>query len=281
MKSTWLIIIFLLGLSACTPNADNQAAAEPQIDYDQQLMNKLMKSEAGQIVAKAIDHCGGWDQWCKTETLSFIKRIQHHDSSGAVAREVSQLHQYQLRPQFKARLTWKIENDDYMIINNGESAWMYINGVEAKEKDQVNLAWNSSYGSHYVICMPFKLADPGTIMSYDGIDTLSGGQVVHNIKVDYEEGAGSTGGMHKWRYYFDKETFEPVANYLNYGEGHSYTEYGPFYKANDLLANKWRKSFSSNVKEDKVLLRTTYNNDELQYNVDLDPKLFEPLPQTN
>ncbi|MGI9544558.1 MAG: DUF6503 family protein [Cyclobacteriaceae bacterium] len=281
MKSKYLLITMLLGLYACQPKSGEQAATEPTTDHDLVAMNNLLESEAGQIVAKAIEHCGGWNQWTKTTTLSFIKRIQHHDSSGAVDREVSQLHQYQLRPQFKARLTWKQGNDDYMIINNGQSAWMYINGVEAKEKDKVNLAWNSSYGSHYVICMPFKLADPGTILAYDGIDTLSGGQVVHNIKVDYEEGAGSTGGMHHWRYFFDKDTYEPVANYLDYGEGHSYTEYGPFYEVENLIANKWRKSYSSNPEEEKILLRTTYNNDDLQYNVDLDPELFEPLAQPN
>jgi len=152
-------------------------------------MNRLPDNQAGEVVKKAIAYVGGWDTWAGKKNFSFYKNIVQLDSTGQEIRTIRQLHQYRLQPKFGARMTWEKEGKKYVIVNDGDRAWKYEDGKELTDEKSKKEAWNSSFGSNYVIEMPFKLTDPGAILTYDGIDTLEGNKVVHAVKVTYEKGA--------------------------------------------------------------------------------------------
>lgn len=238
-------------------------------------MERLPNNEAGEVVKKAIAFAGGWDAWEGKENFSFYKKITQLDSSGAVKRIVKQLHQYDLGDQFRARMTWSMDSSNYLIINNGQEAKKYKEGKELNDKKSNNEAWNSSFGSHYVISMPYKLTDPGVILTYEGIDETVLDQPVHALKVEYAKGAGSTGGMHLWYYYFDKYNYDLVGNYLNYGEGHSLTTYEVFEDVEGMRFHNRRYSYSSNENKERVLLRTIYENEEMKFDQPFTSDLFE------
>ena len=246
--------------------------APPENGYD-----KLKESEAGLIVIKAIDRAGGWDNWRSKDNFSFYKNITHLDSSGAVEKNVRQHHIYNLKGGFKARMQWQIGDDKFLIINNGSEAKKYKNGIELTDMNSKNEAWNSSYGSHYVIGMPYKLADPGTRLTYEGIDSTTLDKPVHAVKVEYATSAGSTGGMHIWWYYFDTETFDLAGNYLNYGEGFSITTYELFKEIGSHKIHNKRHSYISNDLKERVMLRTIYENEEMAFNQNIDKNTFELL----
>lgn len=241
-------------------------------------LERLPNDKAGEVVKKAIEWAGGWEAWDKKKTLSYTKITQYFDSTGTMEREVKQLHQYQLQPQLKVNMTWEEEGDSYTIINNGEQAWKLKNGKEMKEQADVNHAWNSSFGSNYVMCMPFKLTDPGTVLAYEGLDTLDNGKVVHSIKTDYQEGAGSAAGMHTWWYYFEKDSYAPAANFLDYGNGFSYTQYEAFLEKDGIKLNQRRNSYRTNENRDLKYVRTVYMNEDVVFDKKIDAALFE-LPQ--
>ena len=238
-------------------------------------MERLPNNEAGNIVKKAIEQAGGWENWAAKKTLSYTKTTQYFDSTGIVTREVRQLHQYKLYPQLKVNISWEENGDKYTIINNGQQAWKYKNRQQLTEKSDLNQAWNSSFGSHYVMSMPFKMTDPGTVLTYEGLDTLANGRVVHAIKTTYEKGAGSAAGMHTWRYYFDKETYSPAANFLDYGSGVSYTQYEAFTDIDGIKLNKERHGYRTNANRDLTYIRSIYKNENIKVDVELDDTLFE------
>lgn len=242
---------------------------------DDAIPPNLPNSEAGDIVRKAIYFSGGWKNWADKENVSYTKKIQFLDSLGNQLREASQLHLYQLRPTFKASITWEEEGNKHQIINNGNQAFKLENGKLQNDEANLNAAWNSSYGSQYVVCMPFKLADPGAILTYEGLDTLHNNKIVHAIKVDYKKFAGSAGGMHTWWYYFDKDSCEPVANFLDYGAGHSYTQYESFTQVDGIKINHVRKSYKTNANRDLLFVSTIYTNENIRFNEDFDEGLFE------
>tara|TARA_B100000497_G_C7683933_1_gene414135 strand:- start:1733 stop:2317 length:585 start_codon:yes stop_codon:yes gene_type:complete len=182
-----------------------------------------------------------------------------------VKRVVKQLHQYDLGDHFRAKMTWLVDDGNFVIINNGKEAKKYKEGVELTDKKSMNEAWNSSYGSHYVISMPYKLTDPGVILTYEGIDENVLDKPVHALKVEYAKDAGSTGGMHLWYYYFDKNTYDLAGNYLDYGEGHSVTTYEVFEDVEGMRFHNRRFSYSSNENKERVLLRTIYENEEMKF----------------
>jgi len=230
--------------------------------------------EAGNVIRKAIQHAGGWDSWAKKENFSFYKKITHLDSTGTVEKSIRQHHTYNLKGTFKARMTWTIEDDRYLITNNGEEAKKYKNEIELTDNKSKREAWNSSYGSHYVIGMPYKLTDPGVTLSYEGIDTLILDKSAHSVKVEYAKGAGSAGGMHVWWYYFDKDTYDLVGNFLDYGSGHSLTTYEVFEDVEGHRFHNKRFSYISNEKKERVILRTIYENEEMHFDQVINKNAF-------
>lgn len=269
---TLLILLVIIGCR--NENKTDAQNVENEVG-DNSIPPNLPNSEAGAIVKKAIDFSGGWKNWADKKTLIYTKKMQFFDSLGNQSREASQLHQYQLRPTFKASITWEENGTAHQIINNGKQAWKLENGKIMTDKEDMYSAWNSSFGSHYVLCMPFKLADSGAILTYRGIDTLANSQIVHSIKVVYEKGAGSAGGMHTWWYYFDKVTFKPKANFLDYGEGQSYTQYDSFIEIEGVKINKIRKSYKTNANRDLLYLSTTYTNEDIRFDEVFDEGLFQ------
>ncbi len=270
-----LIFTASLGLIACKDEGKTTAEKATSEKVADSIPSNLPDSEAGTIVKEAIEFSGGWKNWMDKSTLTYTKNIQFLDSLGNQLRMVSQLHQYQLRPSFKASITWEEEGNKHHVINNGTQAWMLVNDKLQTDEANLNSAWNSSYGSQYVICMPFKLADPGAILTYEGLDTLANKNMVHTLKVDYEKDAGSSGGMHTWWYYFDKDTYEPVANFLDYGDGYSYTQYESFTEVDGIKINHVRKSYKSDANRDLLYVSTIYTNDNIRFNEDFEEGLFE------
>lgn len=242
-------------------------------------MTRLPNNQAGEVVKKAIAYVGGWDKWADKKNFSFYKNITQLDSTGQEIRTTRQLQQYRLQPNFAARMTWERDGKQYIIVNNGQQAWKYEDGKELTDKKSKKEAWNSSYGSNYVISMPFKLTDPGVIMSYDGIDTLEENKMVHVVKVEYEKGAGSSGGFHTWWYYFDKDTYDLVANYLDYGNGYSYTSYKTFTDIEGIRMHKLRHSHAANAEKEVGRIKTIYANEAMQFNQPFADDLFEPIRQ--
>ncbi len=275
-SSTYVLsLVFILGCSQQPAENQTDAGSSSQEDDITSPMETLPGNEAGNVVARSIEQAGGWDAWQAVNTLSYEKIIQYYDSTSSLEREIRQLHQYQMQPTFKANISWHEDDNHFVIINNGKQAWKYKNGEELTDQASQNSAWNSSFGSHYVMCMPFKLTDPGTVLTYEGIDTLSGGQVVHSVKTTYKEEVGSSAVYHTWWYYFDKNSYEPAANFLDYGDGFSYTAYADFTTLDGLKINKQRKGYRTDSTRMLQFVRTIYTNENIQLNVELDSTLFE------
>lgn len=207
--------------------------------------------------------------------MSYIKGIQSYDSTGNLIRTVAQLHRYQLKPSFKANMTWEQDGNKHEIVNNGKQSWKLVNGKIQEDNASVNSAWNSSFGSQYMASMPFKLRAPGTILNYEGIDTLSNDRVVHKLKVTYDKGAGSSGGIHTWYYFLNTDNFQFEANFLDHGKGYSYTDYETFIEVNGITVTKERKSYASNAAMETTYLKTIYSNSDIQFDVELPEELFK------
>ena len=238
----------------------------------------LPEDRAGNIIKNAISLSGGWNLYKEKQTFSFYKVIQHFDSLGRMQREVKQHHQYRLKPHFHGRISWKMDNHEYLIINTGQQSRKFKDGqILTADKDN-NEAWNTSFGSHYVMFMPFKLADPGAILNYKGIDTLAHGQVVHSVHVNYEQGAGSSARFHDWHYYFDTDGGELIGNFLDYGKGKSYTEYQTWQEVEGIRLGKKRSVFGVSIDGEIGYKKTVYINEEMEFDLEMPDELFS-LPE--
>ncbi len=267
-----------LALAACQSKGDGAVTGGKMDEAEayKGSYSKLPNTQAGDIIRKAIEGAGGWDAWISKKALSYIKIITFYDSTGAVSRVSRQLHEYNLFPTFQARVSYEEKGNKYVLINNGEQAWKLENGKIMTDEASMNSAWNSTFGSHYVMCMPFKLPDPGSQYEFEGTTTLPNGKEVNAVKVTYQEGAGSSALYHTWWYFFDPNTNELAANFLDFSNGYDYTEYIAFATIDGVKLNQQRKSYKTDANRNIMYLSSSYVNEEIQFKDSFPSDYFEP-----
>lgn len=275
-----LIVVFCLGLSVaaagCTSEDGRDATTNSSVTEESP--NGLPDDQAGEIVRRAIERAGGWSTWVGARSLDYRKTVVNVDESGEEWRRLEQRHHYILRPEPRMRIEFVDEEGrDVLVVNDGDEAWKWIDGERATSEEHRNNAWNSTFGSHYVMSMPFKLADPGTILSYEGRDTLDG-VPVDAVRVEYEEGAGSSGGMHTWTYFFAVNDARLVANHLRYGpaeEDNDFTEYHDLREVGGITLPMRRVGYRSNPERQRLRKTSMYLNEDVRVNAPMPDSLFE------
>lgn len=277
--AAWVLMLLLLG---CRELDDaSQAAAEAPAATAAAViaspLDRLPEDEAGRVVRRAIDHAGGWEAWEEARTLNYEKTTVTLAADGSERSRLVQRHRYALHPGPKMRIEYLDEaGREVVLVNDGDEAWKWVGGERVTSQEDRDHAWNSTFGSHYVMAMPFKLTDPGTLLSYAGRDTLDG-VVVDAVRAEYEQGAGSAGGMHTWTYYFAAEDGRLVANLLRYGPNpgdYSFTEYHDVQEVGGIRIPMRRTSYSSNAAAEKLELTSAYINEAVHVNEPLDEDLF-------
>lgn len=218
------IILLMIALASCKQTDEKNADGLPI----------SMDDSSRVIIDRALAYAGGYDVWQQKKTLSFDKKSISYDSAGTVIREIDQHLDYMMQPEFRAKITYMLHDTAITLIHDGQKAGKFYNGKLSNEQKDIDGAWNSCFGSEYVMCIPFKLKDPGIKAEYTGQVTLADGVPAQVVKTSYIKGAGSNPD-HIWYYYFEPGTGKLLANSLlgknNYWD---YTRYGEFEKAGGL-----------------------------------------------
>lgn len=239
-------------------------------------LDRLPAGPAGAIVRLSIDHTGGWDAWAAKKTVEFKKTVIRYKSDGSIERKRVQLHRYELSPGMKGRVEWEEDGKKYVLVNSGYHAAKLVDGKVASTEKDNNEARGATYGSHYVFGMPFKLTDAGVHLAVAGTEKLSGGVVVEKVRATYDKGAGDSGGLHTWWYYFDRKTGRLVANNLKYeADKYDYTEYSDERPVAGLLLPMRRFGYAANAKGKTGRKTSEILYEEIRFDVPFPPALFE------
>jgi hypothetical protein len=236
-----IFILFLFAIS-CEQNnkPDNQNNAGDTGD-----LPVSMDDSSEVIIDRAIAYAGGYDAWWQKKTLSFDKKSTSYHSTGKIVRQTDMHLDYMMKPEYRAKLTYTLNDTAITLIHDGQKARKYYKGKMSEEQNDIDAAWNSGFGSQYVMCMPFKLKDPGIKAEYVGELTLQDGATAQVIKTSYIRGAGSNPD-HIWYYYFEPGTGKLLANSLNGKDNYwDYTRYHEFENAGGLLMPGIRKGYTA------------------------------------
>ena len=227
------------------------------------------------IIDRAIAYAGGYGVWQQMKTLSFDKKSISYDSTGRIVREIDMHLDYMLKPAYKAKLTYNLKDTAITLIHDGEKARKFYNGKVSNMQKDIDAAWNSGFGSHYVMCIPYKLKDPGIKAEYVGEVTLADGVPAQVIKTSYIKGAGSNPD-HIWYYYFEPGSGKLLANSLNGANNYwDYTRYEQFEKANGLLMPGLRKCYSADTLNNMGKLISETRHFNIVFDKELDAGLFK------
>ncbi len=242
-------------------------------------VERLPDGPAGDVVRRSIAFAaGGWEGWEARRSVEYRKRTTTLAPDGSVERERVELHRYLLHPGPRMRIEYEDgEGRRVVLVNDGDEAWKLVDGEVATSQEDRDHAWNSTFGSHYVFSMPFKLTDPGTNLSYEGRVTLPNGAEAEAVLATYEPWAGSAGGMHEWTYFFDPGDARLVAYHLKHGDGsgdYTWGEYLDYETVGAVTMTTRRLGYASNAAGERLRKTTEINYEDVRFDVDLADELF-------
>ncbi len=212
------------------------------------------------VVKNAIHTAGTNQKWKNIASLSYTKKSKLLLENGDIESEVTQRHHYELRPQKSIKITWVVEKDSFLIVHNDSISQKFKNGNLIDEGDTIKSSVNSSL---YVIGMPFKLLDEGTVLSYEGLQTLNTIDTVHTINASYapkEHQNHSTQDV--WWYHFEKNTGAFLSSLVYHEPTYALIENEATIKHEGLTFPKRRKSYFCDEFGKKLFLRAEFWYDD-------------------
>jgi hypothetical protein len=205
---------------------------------------KDLTTDADAIVQKAYKAHGGKAVWDAISQLTYEKESVVYNADGSTRINTLQQHHYMMNPEFSAVITWAFDGEAHRIESDGNGARKWVNGVEQVDPATQASAFESVNAARYTVSQPFKLTDPGVMLSYEGIDTLEDGEVVHVIKAGYNTENENHTKNDEWWYYFDVDTYLCLATMVHHGSTFSYLRNLEFDRSTAIVFNKHRKGYA-------------------------------------
>ncbi|MCE7993243.1 MAG: hypothetical protein HEP71_14750 [Roseivirga sp.] len=196
------------------------------------------------IVQKAYTAHGGKAIWDSISELSYEKESVVYNADGGTRFQNLQRHHYVMRPQFSAQLEWQSNDEEHRIEYTHVGARKWIDDVEVMDSVIQASSSESVNAARYTVSQPFKLTDPGVILSYEGMDILEAGEQVYVIKASYSTDNENHTKSDEWWYYFDVDTYLCLATMVHHGSTYSYIKNLEYDYSTDIVFNYHRKGYA-------------------------------------
>ncbi len=145
----WVIAAWLLGCS--------ERPAAPEARSPVQM--HVPKGKAGEVLERAIVAAGGWEQWQKVRSVSFISTLTIFDPRGDATSETIFLHKQPLHQGPIGRLESIGLRDEIVFGYNGRESWMRVGGRWVHEPEEKMFTEFHGVSSTLSFGLPFVLAE--------------------------------------------------------------------------------------------------------------------------
>ncbi|MCG8603764.1 hypothetical protein MJD09_02040 [bacterium] len=187
----------IISLGLCCARSDSETAVEPGFDPSKS------DARAIEIVNEMWQALGGRENWENARDLSFCWIVERDGKDAVDYRHDWDRHTNRYRLEGTNR-----QGQHFVALFNTDSKQgeVYLNEEKMLPDSSKIKMLTSAYGRYindvYWLIMPFKLNDPGVLLSYDGEKEVDG-RTYDVVKVTFE-GVGLTPGDTYWAY-IDKE----------------------------------------------------------------------------
>ncbi len=215
---------------------------------------------ASDVVKSAIKTAGTIENWKNIATLTYTKKSRLLLENGEVESDVTQRHHYELRPNKSIKIAWVVQKDSFLILHNDTISQKFKNGNLIDQGAKVKASVNSAM---YVIGMPFKLLDKGTLLSYEGLKSLNTIDTVHTINATYEPKKYQNHATQDvWWYHFDKNSSAFKSSMVYHEPTYALIVNESTTKAEGVTFPNTRKSYRCDEKGKKLWLRAEFWYDD-------------------
>ena len=160
------------------------------------------------LLHKGLEGAGGMENWKNLDSIQFYKTTKLYLADGTVEDSTYQLHTYYMHPDMNGKYSWKMNGEKMEVRFEDGQASKYINGLKVeldeKEEDKLRLGF---LGAQFVMCLPFKLNDPGVQLSIDGKSIINE-KNVDVLKASYNTSNDNHTKSHDWWHYINSESGE-------------------------------------------------------------------------
>lgn len=214
------------------------------------------KITALEIVENSINWAGTIEKWKNIASLEYTKKTRLLLENGQIESEVTQRHHYVLRPHKSIKVSWVVNKDSFLIVHNDLISQKFKNDSIIEQGDTVKSAVNSSL---YVVGMPFKLLDTGTILTYERPKFPNTADTVHTVKATYEPKKHQNHSTKdEWWYHFDKNNGALVSSMVYHKPTYALIENVSVIEKEGLIFPERRKSYRCNEFGKKLFLRAEF-----------------------
>nr|WP_298998907.1 DUF6503 family protein [uncultured Allomuricauda sp.] len=220
--------------------------------------NKVTPAQptALQVVEKGIETSGTMEKWKNIASLQYTKKSRLLLENGEVESDVTQRHHYVYRPKKSVRISWVVDTDSFLIVHTDSISQKFKNDSLVDQGASVKSTVNSAT---YVLGMPFKLLDKGTVLSYDGLKSFNAIDTIHAVKATYApEQHQNHSTKDEWWYHFNKNTGAFVGSMVYHAPTYALIENLSMITEKGLTFPKHRKSYRCDADGNKVFLRAEF-----------------------
>ncbi len=162
---------------------------------------RAQDARAQALLEKAITAHGGMQAWQGLQDMTFTLTRIDLGPQGEEAAASKSL--YYLKREGKARVE-SITGQGVRVEGfDGEKPWVTVNGKPEAGAEALRLAQFQSVNWWYWMGIPFKLKDPGVILTYKGRASFRG-KPVEILQATFQPGVGSTND--RYAYSIDPKT---------------------------------------------------------------------------
>jgi hypothetical protein len=244
-KSIIFLVFGLIGFISCNAPSEDRLSHIADADVKSFLEEMLVKN-------------GGLESWESIQNLKYSKKYELYTDSGTVEKSAQQVHDYKWLPTVSVRIVSQEGSDKKEIVFENKEIKEYVNDT-LNEKASPESLTNNMQSSLFVISQPFKLADQGPDLTYEGVKTLNSGEQVHVLKAVYNSTLDDNlTTSDTWWVYFDKESYLMTGYMVKHLDHYSLVSNLESVEVNGFHFPKSRKSWRVNEQGDILYLRATY-----------------------
>lgn len=253
MKATSSFIILMLTISipGCLQKTTDKETSNKETEKD----------KVTEVVDRAITWAGGLDKWNTIDSLTYIKRSRLLYENQEVEYDITQSHAYVLNPSLTMNIEWTTDAGINNIFHSDSTSIKQLNDSII---DQGTKVMESAMSAFYVLGMPYKLKDPGTILSYEGQKSF-GDKTADVVRASYspdEYDNHSTSDL--WWYYFDVVDGAFLGCMVYHPPTYALIENIAFHDVNGMKFQKRRMSYRCDSLGNKQYLRAEFWYDDFE-----------------
>ena len=221
-------------------------------------LKHIKSSEVKSLLEKVFDKNGGLAKWNAIKTLKYNKSYELYLESGEVEIAAQQIHNYMFLPNMAISILSQEGGGKKEIVFEQGQIKEYVNDTLNKQANQESLT-NNMQSSLFVIGQPFKLADAGPELTYEGTKTLNSGEEVYVLRAVYNSVSNDNlTTSDTWWVYFDKESYLMTGYTVKHLDHYSLVRNIESVEVEGFHFPKLRKSWRVNESGEMLYLRASY-----------------------